>query len=217
MLAGLATPVSTPRAAPGRTVLSRSNLRRVGGWVSRPAGMRRARDERGAIALEAALVTVLLFTIVAGIVDCSMYFRTSYEVSSAARAGARIASADPLSTTFARTAALQVTSAMEDLDMTRVTQLWVYKADPTTGVPTSGASCTSSCVKFTVSAAGVPSAGTGSWTGRQACAGGTVDAVGVYLEYRNDAPIQFLENKLIGERTVMRLEQVPSTLACVSS
>lgn len=177
------------------------------------------RAERGAVAVEAAIVSTLLFTIAVGIVDVSMLFRTSYEVSSASRAGARLASAEPRSTTFARDAAQQAAASMADLDGTRITKLWVYKANTASAVgdPVSGVTCSSSCVQFTVDAAGVVSAGTGSWTARQACAGGTVDSVGVRVQYRNDAPIRIGENALLEETTVMRLEQIPATLTCVSS
>ena len=171
------------------------------------------------MAVEAAIVSTLLFTIAVGIVDISMLFRTSYEVSSASRAGARLASAEPRAINFARDAAQQAVASMADLDGTRITKLWVYKANTASasGDPVSGNTCSSSCVQFTVDATGVVSAGSGSWTARQACAGGTVDSVGVRVQYRNDAPIRIGENALLEETTVMRLEQIPATLTCVSS
>lgn len=183
------------------------------------------RSERGAVAVEAAIVSTMLFIICAGVVDLSMLFRTTYEVSSASRAGARLAAQEPLATTFARDAATQVVAAMEGMDYTRVTRIWVYRADPNsaTGEPASGATCSSQCVKFTVSATGVVSAGTGSWTGRKACPGDPVagvdpvDAVGVRVQYRHDAPIMFADNQLVQETTSMRLEQLPTTVVCTST
>jgi hypothetical protein len=47
--------------------------------------------------------------------------------------------------------------------------------------------------------------------------GGTVDPVGVMIEYRNDALFTFLDDSLITNQTVMRLEPLPSTLTCVST
>lgn len=202
--------------------------RRAGWW--RPFGPRACaatgrRDERGAIAVEAAFVSTLLFTILAGVVDVSMLFRTTYEVSSASRAGARLAAQEPLATTFARDTAVQVAAALEGMDYSRVTKIWVYKANPSspTAEPSSGSSCPTQCVKFTVTSAGVVSAGTGTWTGRKACAGepvagvDPVDAVGVRVEYRHDAPIRFADNQLVQETTTMRLEQLSASLVCVST
>jgi Flp pilus assembly protein TadG len=195
-----------------------SRLRHRAPSRSRPSGPAVRRAERGAVAVEAAIVSTMLFTIAAGIVDVSMLYRTTYEVSAASRAGARLASAEPRATTFARDAAQQVAASMADMDGTRITKLWVYKANTAsaTGEPAT-AGCTSQCVSFTVSSAGVVSAGTGFWTGRQACAGGTVDSVGVRVQYKHDAPIRIGENSLIEQTTVMRLEQIPATLTCVSS
>lgn len=177
-------------------------------------------DERGAVAVEMALVASMLITILVGVVDVSMLFKTNYEVSSASRAGARTASAAPMSTTFARTAAQQVAASMEGMDYTRVTRLWVYRANVAspTGEPASGyGTCSSQCVSFTIDANGIVSAGSGSWTGRRACAGGTVDSVGVRVQYQNRAAVRIGDNQLLQETTVMRLEQIPATLTCVST
>ncbi|MGL5864502.1 MAG: TadE/TadG family type IV pilus assembly protein [Dermatophilaceae bacterium] len=184
------------------------------------ARRRRPRNERGAIAIEAAFAGVLLFGILSGVIDVSVLFRTTYEVSSASRAGARLAAAQPMAPTFARDAARQVVASMEGMDYTRVTRLWVYRANPSspTGEPASGSgACGSQCVSFTVTSTGAVSGGSGSWTGRNACAGGTIDAVGVRVQYRNEAPITFGDDLLIEETTVMRLEQISSTQVCVSS
>lgn len=178
------------------------------------------RDEQGAVAVEMGIVTMMLITILIGIIDVSWMFLTTYEVSSAARAGARTASSAPMSTTFARDAAQQVSASLNGQDYTRVTRVWVYRANPAspTGEPAAGTDvCSSQCVSFTISSSGIVSAGSGSWTGRRACAGGTVDTVGVRVTYRNQAPVRIGQNALLTETTVMRLEQIPATLTCVSS
>ncbi len=203
-------------------MFSRPRHRRPG-----PRGPRAAHSERGAVAIEGALVFTLLFTILAGVVDVSMLFRTTYEVSSASRAGARLAAQEPLSPDLAADAAQQVASAMDGMTYSRITKLWVYKANPNspTGEPASDSNCTSGvkCVKFTVSDDdGHPkvSAPFGSWTGRKACAvdpvGGVdqVDAVGVRVQYQHEAPIMFGDGTLIQETTTMRLEQLSSALVC---
>ncbi|MGL5817852.1 MAG: glycosyltransferase 87 family protein, partial [Phycicoccus sp.] len=186
--------------------------------AARPPRTRRpGSTERGAVSVETAFIVVVLFAIVLGVVETAVFFRNTYEISSASRSGARAASAQPMATDFARQAALQAASGMGDLDATRIVSIWVYKANVSTGGPVGGAACASSCVKFTVNSSGVPSAGTGGWSGRSACASGTVDSVGVQVQYRNKSPFPPFDEQLITERTVMRLEQLPSTVLCVSA
>lgn len=55
----------------------------------------RFRGERGAVAVEAALVTPILVMLVLGIVEFSLLLRDYVAVSSSVRVGARIASANP--------------------------------------------------------------------------------------------------------------------------
>ncbi len=180
---------------------------------------RRRSSERGAIAVETAIVSVMLLMLMAGIIDSSMLFRDSIIVSSAARAGARTGSAEPLASSFATDAAGQALAAMTDLVPGKITKIWVFKASTTTGAPASGSSCSSSCVKFTVSSSGVLSSPSGSWSARNACAGSpTINAVGVLVEYRHPSTMGFFfNNQLLTETTAMQLEPVPSNLACVSS
>lgn len=179
-----------------------------------------ARDERGAVALEAAIVFLFLFAILAGVIDLSMYFKDAYSVSTGARAGARMASADPLNATFTRSAATQAASALTDLRWQDVTEIWVYKANVgTTSVLATPAVCAVNCVKFTLTGPGTPSAGTGTWPTRNACSGtlAAVDSVGVRVVYRHRASVMFANNALITEDVVMRLEQIPSTEPCIGT
>lgn len=182
---------------------------------------RRPRDERGAVVVEMALISLFLFTIIAGIADTSMYLRSTYEVSSAARAGVRIAASDPLNANMALNAATQASNAMASIDRSRVVEIWVYEANrvgvtPATAPP---ATCASQCVKFTLNANGSIASQTGTWTARNVCAGATdtVDSAGVLVRYRHKSPVMFFQNTVITEFVVMRLEQVPSSQTCVSS
>ncbi|MGG5258012.1 TadE/TadG family type IV pilus assembly protein [Phycicoccus avicenniae] len=174
------------------------------------------RDERGAVALEAALTFMFLFFILAGVIDVSIFFKNTFSVSSGARAGARMGSADPLNANFAKVTATQAASAMTDLDWTRITEIWVYKANTATNTLYVPTSCgVVGCVKFTVTAPGTVNAGTGVWTLRNACSGTTIDTVGVLVKYTNKAPVMFANNQVITEDVAMRLEQIPSTQTCV--
>ncbi|MBM6400956.1 TadE/TadG family type IV pilus assembly protein [Phycicoccus sonneratiae] len=169
------------------------------------------------MALEAALVFMFLFFLLAGVIDISMFFKDTYSVSSAARAGARMGSADPMSTTFAASAAGQAVSAMSDLDYTRVVDIWVYEANDVAGNLVSPPACPGvTCVKYTVNATGALSAPAGTWLVRNACAGTIVDSVGVQVRYTHKAPVMFANNKVVTERVSMRLEQIPTTQACAS-
>lgn len=186
-----------------------------------PAGFgllrRKGRRERGAVAVETALVSLLLITIMAGIIDSSMLFRDGMVLATASRAGARTGASEPLAATFAADTAQQAVAAMSDLDLTRVTKIWVYKASLTTGPPVS---CSSDCVQFTVSASGTLSSPIGTWGGRFACGGlvRPLDAVGVLVEYRHPSTMGFFfANRVLKEYAVMQLEPIPSTKSCVSS
>src|SRR5262245_42685421 len=54
--------------------------------------VRRARTERGAVAIEAALVTPLLVLLVFGIIEMSLVMKDTVSVNSSVRVGARVAS-----------------------------------------------------------------------------------------------------------------------------
>ena len=61
--------------------------------MSRLSCRARARGERGAIAVEAALVLPLLIAMMFGIVELSLMVRDDIAMTSATRAGARVAAA----------------------------------------------------------------------------------------------------------------------------
>jgi hypothetical protein len=170
------------------------------------------------VAVETALMSMLLLTLMAGVVDTSMLFRDSLAVASSSRAGARTGSSEPMAPSFATDAAQQAANAMSDLDLSRVPKIWVFKADLATGAPASGWACSSDCVKFTVSAAGTLSSPSGSWTHRNACSGSSLDAVGVFVEYRHPSTLGFFfDNTQMQETAIMQLEPIPSSQPCVSA
>ncbi len=175
--------------------------------------------ERGAVAVETALVSVLLVSILYGIVETSFLFRDGLVVSSASRAGARMAASLPRDTTFATNGRDQVQDALSGMQMARVTDVWIYKADATTGLPPSGnfTTCNNSCIRYTGNATGLVAAGTntGTWTASQqnACSG-SQDSVGVYVKYSYPSRVGLFNGKALSERTVMRLEPYIGGSAC---
>ena len=112
-----------------------------------------ARDDRGVAAVEAAIVTPIFLLVVIGVIEFGLAFKDQLAVTSAVRAGARIASAEPRTTTFATDAAAQVAREGSALDMSNVQALWVYQADAS-GHPVGAGgtfnSCATNCVRVLV-------------------------------------------------------------------
>jgi hypothetical protein len=163
------------------------------------------------VAVETALVSMLLITLLFGIVDTSFLLKDWLTVSAAARAGARMGSSQPRMANFAQDSADQVTNAISDLNPTEPTDLevWVYRADKATGQPASGASCPTNCVKYTWNGVELqPSSGSWAWSSQNACAGdASRDALGVYLKYKHSSPLGFFfDDAIISESTVMWIE-----------
>ena len=178
-----------------------------------PVGrMRGPGRERGAVAVEAALVTPLLVLLVFGIIEFGLFFKDLLGVTSAVRAGARIASAEPGTATFAQDAADQVAQAATAVNLSSTTELWVYKATGTTGQPTS---CGTSCIRFTwdPSTHKFATTNAGAWPGsaQHACVSDTTrDSVGVYLQVDHPTITSLiLSNVTLKQFTVMNLEPIP--------
>jgi hypothetical protein len=176
--------------------------------------------ERGAVAVEAALVTPLLFLLVFGIIEFGFVFKDWLGASSAVRAGARIASAEPRQADFAQDAANQVAREGAALDLARTRDLWVYKANGD-GYPmdsgNSFGSCDTKCVHFDWKPGSdggkghfAPTSGSWASSDQDACQGGQ-DDVGVYLAVNRPAVTGlFFGHLTLTSHTVMRLEPVPS-------
>jgi hypothetical protein len=167
-------------------------------------------------AVEAAIITPVLMLLVFGIIEFGLAFKDQLAVTSAVRAGARIASAEPRFAGFATDAAGQVAREGGALNLTAVQELWVYRAD-SSGHPVGAGgtfnSCATDCIHFTWSAAGGQFAqSSGSWspTSQDACQG-EQDSVGVYLKFRHAGVTQVFFSALgLHSYTVMRLEPIPA-------
>lgn len=184
----------------------------------------RRRGSRGAVAVEAALITPLLMLLLFGIVEFGLLFKDYLAVTSASRAGVRIASAEPRLATFAQHAADQVMREGAALSANNVQEIWIYKAQTTgtnAGYPVGGdknfTSCTA-CVKFHVNAStGVATAYSTTWLAAQqnACPDTTTrDAVGVFVQYRHPAVTGLIFKEwVLSDYTVMNLEPFVVTSA----
>ncbi|NYG07691.1 Flp pilus assembly protein TadG [Phycicoccus badiiscoriae] len=170
------------------------------------------------MAVETAFVSMLLLTILYSIVETSFLMRDGIVVSAASRAGARMASSLPRDPSFSSSAKDQVANALSGMVMSRVTKVWIFKADATTALPDSGnyTSCTT-CNKYVWD---VPTSKfVASYTGwaalnQNACQG-SQDQLGVLVEYSYPSRLGFLwNNKVLREATVMRLEPYTGIGVC---
>ena len=128
------------------------------------------RRSRGAVAVEAALVTPVLLLLVFGIIEMAMLMKDNVALTSAVRAGGRTASTDagagpgdegsdcvqPCSPQnapmLAELAANAIARAGTALPRNSIDELWVYKANnkgyPGADGNTSFSSCTTNCVEY---------------------------------------------------------------------
>ena len=171
-------------------------------------------DDRGVAAVEAAIITPSSCSSSSGSSSSAWRSRTSSPITSAVRAGARIASAEPRIATFATDAAAQVAREGAAIDMTDVKALWVYKAD-STGHPIGAGgrfgSCTTNCIEVHLER--VEPFVSRRFVARdpQNACQGTQDSVGVYLPFNHPGVTKaFFGYARPGSYTVMRLEPIPT-------
>lgn len=191
----------------------------------------RPRDEGGASAVEAAIVSLLLFTLLFGIIEMSLLMRDAGATSSAARAGTRAAAAaaaaGPCSTAPApqclpavapllgQVAADAVGRALNGVPDDDVEWLMVYEAG-TNGYPVgkSTYTCGDRCVTYKP-LGGAMKYVSGSWDTKarvNACVNDPArTAVGVALRVRHGS-VTGLFGAGIGmtERSVMYFEPLPN-------
>ena len=195
-------------------------------------GHKRMFSQRGGAAVEAAIVTPVVMALFFGIVELGFVFKDYLAVAGAVRAGVRIASANPRTSTFAQTAANQVATTGGAMDFNDVQQLWVYKVDP---LPAQGGTGTNKpigftdfsgctvCVKFhwdPGTKAFVPTGPT-TWSSssQNACSasgpGGPPDRIGVYLQLKHYGLTTFVfTSVVISDSAMLTLEPIPLLDGC---
>ena len=186
------------------------------GHHRRPRVGARARNERGAILVEAAFVLPVMILFVMAIIDFGLAFKDLQTVFTATRVGARTASAEPRQFGYATDVVNAVKSSLSAIPSGGWQEIWVYKA-AADGKPDSGnfTSCTT-CVRFHWDGANWikdqdnwPASGPGS---QNACGGVSPgpDSLGVYLKVRHDMLTGFFgSTKTLTDNTVVRLEPLP--------
>ncbi len=173
---------------------------------------RRPANERGAVAVEAALIIPILMLLVFGIIEMSLLLRDTLAITSSVRSGGRVASAlagagpagvneggdctapcTPANAPMlAQMAANAVQTSGSALPKDAVQELWVFKANAQ-GFPGATGNkawtCTTNCVRFRW----VPSKEqfrylSGSWPSAtiNACVNAAPDTVGIYMRAQHE-------------------------------
>lgn len=188
-------------------------------------GSRRRSGDRGATAVEAAIVTPVVMAMLFGIIEFGFFFKDYLAVAGGVRAGVRLASANPRNSSFAQNAADKVAASGQAMSLKDVQQLWVYKVDAVTDKPAgfSDFSDCTTCVKFTWDA-GTKTFVTNNINGwlassQNACSsssmGGPPDRIGVYIQLRHNAFTGLVFNTInISEASIMTLEPMPVLTGC---
>lgn len=194
-------------------------------------------EDRGASAVEFALVLPILGAFLFGIIEFSLFMKNHVSATSSVRTAARVASAGagagdcrpgptapcPSARTtpaLAQDAADAIARAGTAMPKDAIEELWIYKANKE-GFPgpdglTTFTNCTSKCVRYRWSAAANRFAYvSGSWDSAtiNACLNSpTSEAVGVFLRARHDAitGLPFLQPDQVEDRAVMKFEPLPS-------
>ncbi len=202
----------------------------------------RRRSERGAVAIEAALVTGVVLAMIFGILEMAFLMKDYVGVTSASRVGARAASTgvaagacvpDPADVVpcpshavpeLAQMAADAISSAHTVLDKDTIDYIMVYKANAAgyPGAATSMpplSSCTSSCVAYRWSASQNRFRyAQGSWDSRllNGCASSVapLDSVGVQIVVKHDFLTGIFGRDMdLTDHAVMKFEPLTNT-AC---
>ncbi|HEV3225563.1 MAG TPA: TadE/TadG family type IV pilus assembly protein [Acidimicrobiales bacterium] len=183
----------------------------------------RFRGDRGSALVEAAIALPFLVIMVFGIVELGFLFRSASVVTSSTRSGVRLMAAQYGSATTSGNQANVLTAVRQTVEKDLSNRasddtpavLWIYKADPSTGLPLNGdfSSCSAPCIQYTWTGSqfGSPS---GSWAAPNVC-GSNHDTVGVFVRMTH-SPIgfnNFFGTLTINEHAVMALE-APNPNTC---
>jgi len=184
-------------------------------------------DDRGAVAVEAALITPLVLLIVFGIIEFSFAFKDDLAVSAAVRAGARAGSAEPGQASFANDTAAAVARAGGALGLANAT-LYIYDAGTSTAPVTFNASnggfCggVSICNQYTwnssTSSFVLSSPNNFTVANVNNCPNQSgQNAVGVFMTYRHSFLTGFLpfgKSINLSDNAVVSFEPVPNVAPC---
>lgn len=183
----------------------------------------RSRSDRGSVAVEAAIVFPLLILILFGVIEFALVLRDHVAMTSAARSGARVASAQPRLSTFAIDSAAAVARAGTTMPLSTIGEVWVYESN-SAGYPTNGGSitatteaftaCTTKCLVFTPSGSSlVQSAGAWSHEDVNACPGDeAMTSLGVLVRGQHSFVTGLFGVSMdLSDHAVLRFEPIPAS------
>jgi hypothetical protein len=178
---------------------------------------------RGAVIVEAAIITPILFLFVFGAIEIGILMSSISATSSGARDGARYAAATLGPAVSRQTVANQVALAVEQ-DLKAMTgfgtpvEMWVYHSrndtPATEGFPlgttnfTSG--CATDCYRYlwNASTGHFVTNGAEDWV-VDACIAGGIDSVGVYVRVAHRSPVGLFGSRTLREHSNVRIEPLP--------
>lgn len=200
------------------------------------------KQSRGAVAVEAALVTPLILLMVFGIIEMAFLMKDDVALTSAVRNGGRTASASagagpagvdadgdciaPCSAAntprLAQLAANAIQRSGSALPKDSIEELWIYKANDKGYPGNAGAtawSCSADCIRYKwVAAKDQFRYYGGTWQSASiaACANNSPDAVGIYMKARHSFITGLFSNGVeIEDHAVFAFEPLPS-LSCAA-
>ena len=187
---------------------------------------RRQSRSRGAVLVEAALITPVLFLLVFGAIEIGIAMSSISATSSGARDGARFAAANLAPAANRQLVADVVADRVED-DLRAMTgfatpiEMWVYhsRTDSTStegypmGKTSFTAGCDTDCYRYTWNTATkqFDRAGFEDWTVAEldACSVGGVHSVGVYVRVHHRSPSGLFGSRTLREHSNVRIEPLP--------
>jgi Flp pilus assembly protein TadG len=188
------------------------------------------RTEKGASAVEFAIILPLVLFIVLGMVEFGTLIKSTNTVSNAANAGARVASVESRKESYHVNAKLAIEAVLNNAKIA-AKKIVVYKADRTTGAPTNGgtplvskdySTCTAECFiwkefngfyvwnNINDTTGNVPPTVRWPWWRMAACGttSGT-DYIGVWVEYDHRFITSlFGTSRTVRQRAIYRLEPI---------
>lgn len=168
--------------------------------------------QRGAVAVEAALVVPLVVTVLLGVIELASLLHGQVGLAAAARSAARVGSSEPRLAGFADDAVAAALSSGTGVALSDIDEVWVYRAnsrgfpgaEQATGFP---AQCPSECLRYRPEGTGAV-VFDGAWAAEQidACVG-TADALGVRIVATHRAlSAGLIPATRLSEHAVMRFE-----------
>ena len=189
--------------------------------------LRRRGGQRGAALVEAAVVFPVLMMLVFGMMEFALVFMNASTVAGATRSGVRTGSASPRVSGYEQGILTAVTTALKSRSDATPQEVWIYKADPTSGLPLGGnlsspSGCpTNTCGRWVWSGSAWTLASATMWaaTAQSACLAPASsiypDSLGVYVKVQHSLITRLFGSTFtLTDKSVMRLEPIPSSSGC---